>query len=273
MTNTPEALTAQFKAESAAELTKTLHIMSIDSDSAPLAVIPDGFQLKDLSQHYPPRYNTNDYKFGKIESFTRYIEENKTSQTRLFINDKAAFAVIDSSVGEDVRRQAHKATLPLTFHEDFAIVLRKNKIWMPQEDFAEFCADIAHCIVEPDSATLLELAQELRGITKVTWRNGKRLKDGKFAIEYVETEELSKGGAKNNIEIPDSIKLSMPVFLFGSEMQYKAALYCEFRYRVSPAGIAFCIIVRGLEDVKRESLEQVVANLQKATTIKPFVLA
>lgn len=256
-----------------AELNNTIN-KKIDeySEPSPLAIIPNNCNVVDLSKFVYPSVIDNRISFASIESFNRYLNEAKVARTKVYCTKAIVCAVIDEHdlKGPEAHRRAHQITLPLSYSEDFLRITNANRNWMPQSDFADFLADISHCIVEPDSAELIELAQELRGITKVTWRQGKRLKDGRTAIEYVEEAETSKGGSKGDIEIPDYIKISVPVFSFGEELVWKAAIPAEMRYRVSTNGVAFSFIMRNLEDIQRQAVQEVVAFIEKETQIKPF---
>ena len=242
-----------------------------DNDSAePVIAVPQNYKLEGLSRYMPRRVSqSNKYSFANLESFTRYVNEEKAENTRVFIDAEKAFAVIDHSDKSTPRLQEHRATLPFNYSEDYERIRAVNKQYIKQEDFAELCADLAHCIVDPEPATLLELAQDLRGTTNVKWRNGKKLQNGKISIEYVESEEVTKAGAKGDIEIPSALKISVPVYDCSKD---KAALEAEFRYRVTPGGIFFALIIRGLEEIERQAVESIGAQIAEATSLKPFTV-
>ena len=242
-----------------------------DNDSAePVIAVPQNYKLEGLARYMPRRVTQdNKYNFATLESFTRYVNEEKGKETRIFISAEKALAVIDHNDKETARKQDHRAFLPFAYSEDYERIRNANKQFIKQEDFAELCADLAHCIVEPEPAALLELAQDLHGTTNVKWRNGKKLANGKISIEYVESEEVAKAGAKGNIDIPSNIKLNVPVFDCSKD---KAALEAEFRYRVTPGGIFFALIIRGLEEIERQAVENIGAQIKSNTDITPFVV-
>ncbi|MBK6887064.1 MAG: DUF2303 family protein [Tetrasphaera sp.] len=81
---------------------------------------------------------------------------------------------------------------------------------------------------------MLELAQTIKGHTKVSFESSKHVKSGETAIEWRE-ETTAAAGKKGTLEIPDTIDLGMQVYEGG--VPYK--LTARFRYRIgggAPSG-------------------------------------
>lgn len=101
---------------------------------------------------------------------------------------------------------------------------------------------------------MLELAQTIKGHTKVSFESSKRVKSGETAIEWRE-ETTATAGKKGTIDIPDTIDLGMQVYEGGDAYRLTA----RFRYRISGGALALGYVLERAGDVKRDAFAGVVS--------------
>jgi uncharacterized protein YfdQ (DUF2303 family) len=97
-------------------------------------------------------------------------------------------------------------TVQLTLQpdEDWAKWMQFNERLLPQADFASFVEDVSHTIIEPDNATMLEVASTMFATQKVEFSQSTRLQTGDVALKFEETT-AAKAGAKGQMEVPERI--------------------------------------------------------------------
>lgn len=121
---------------------------------------------------------------------------------------------------------------------DFEAILilhrsRECKAWIgnnttpfTQRSFAEFLEEHADEVVEPDSATLLEVARNLKATKKVNFQEGTNLQNGAISLEYKEEVE----GTAGQLQIPEGFVVELPAFLRDDSI--KIRFNARFRYSI-----------------------------------------
>lgn len=123
-----------------------------------------------------------------------------------------------------------------------------DNVTMNQERMAEHFEDRLVEIVEPDGATMLELAQTLKASKSVQFESGRRLKSGETTLVYKEQVDGS-GGRNGQIIIPDTFTILVQPF--EGSAGYKVP--CRFRYRIREDGLLLSYKMERPEDVLREA--------------------
>lgn len=247
--------------------------------SVPFAVVPEFMKTIDLEQNMPhPARIRRDVTFIDVDSFVEYFSRyRKGQQPKIFCRKEDAgmliTAIIDMDIegrdiyeGDEIKQRVmplpqwaqHKANLRLKFHEDYAIMRNASGVWLPQREFALFIEQNLPMFVDPVGADMLELAQELRGTRKASWRSGKRLDNNTTSLQYAEDEVEAKGGS---ISIPQYITLKSPIFEGLDPIEYKAA----FSYDIlEDHSVSFSIrLLTKLEERRAE--EKVKDEVRKRT--------
>lgn len=117
-----------------------------------------------------------------------------------------------------------------------------------QERMAEHFEDRLVEIIDPDGATMLELAQTLKASKSVQFESGRRLKSGETTLVYKEQVDGS-GGRNGQIVIPDTFTILVQPF--EGSAGYKVP--CRFRYRIREDGLLLSYKMERPEDVLREA--------------------
>lgn len=209
----------------------------------PFAVVPEFMKKIDLEKDMPhPARIRKHPKFVDVESFCTYFEMYKGGhQPKIFHTKDSSgmkiMAIMDMDIqGETIMKEdgsvekqvmplpqwnSHKATLLMKFHEDYAAVRQASGQWFEQREFALFIEQYIHLFTDPVGADMLELAQELRGTRKASWRTGKRLGNNQTSLQY--TEEIDAEAASGSLSIPQYITMRSPLFEGLEPIEYRAA--------------------------------------------------
>ncbi len=110
---------------------------------------------------------------------------------------------------------------------------RKNGKREAQMEFAEFIEDNAPDIVEPDSATMLEVARDLSAKTDVDFASAIRLQNGQVQFKY--SEQIKGTYGSGNLDVPERFTISIPVHI-GSE---RVGITARLRYRIASGKLTF----------------------------------
>lgn len=213
----------------------------------PFTLVPDGVKAIDFEKHMPePRMIRKDVKFIDTPSFVSYFNLFKNSyMPRLFTKKDGLGMVIlcvydYDAPGNDVlvpttvegetatktsmpqpKWNKHLATLSLAFHPDYKELRDLSGKWQSQDEFSLFIEANTHLFKTPDGATMLELAQDLKGVRNANWQSGKRLANGQVALSYIETIEAKS--TRGEITVPEYLIMSSPIFDGYDPQDLKAA--------------------------------------------------
>lgn len=102
----------------------------------------------------------------------------------------------------------HTLTLQLQADEDWKAWMGLNGRLVEQAKFAEFIEDVAHTVVSPDNATMLEVASTMVAKHQVEFSQSTRLQTGDVALMFEETTN-AKAGTKGDIEVPERIVVQL----------------------------------------------------------------
>lgn len=212
----------------------------------PFVALPPGYQVHNLENYVKfldarlptPRRVKKSMTFIDVDSFVSYFTKFKAGhQPQLFAaHDTAGLSIMcvfdydeagDGKTPTTAAWNTNLAYLRLAYSRDYQEMRNKADRWFGQEEFALFVEENTHLFIKPDGATMLELAQELKGVRNVAWQSGKSLHNGQVSIEYIETlEAVSKRGA---IVVPQHLELKMPMYEGFKDMPINAA----FRWKLN----------------------------------------
>jgi uncharacterized protein YfdQ (DUF2303 family) len=151
-------------------------------------------------------------------------------------------------------------TLNLPATPDWTLWLGKNGQLLDQAVFAEHIEDGAHCIGDPDPATMLEIAQSFQAHTNVSFKSGSRLTSGETRLQY-EEEVNARAGQTGSIEIPDAITLRLQPFEGSPTYEVLA----RFRYRLAGGNLKLGYRLIRPDIVRREAFLAVGAQITENT--------
>lgn len=213
----------------------------------PFVVVPEGLKLLDVEKHMPvPSRIRKNITFTEVGSFLDYFKLFKDAYKpqifatldaigikflSVFDFDGPGIALEDGRItAPQPQWNTHVARLNLSYHRDYQALINNAEKWHEQEDFALFIEENSHLFTNPDGATMLELAQDLKGFRNVDWKTGKRLANGKVTLEFV--EEIEARTTKGDVLVPETLHLTSPIFEGFPPQEIVAA----FRYRLDGNG-------------------------------------
>lgn len=239
---------------------------------------PDGSRVIDVRDQIQrtkdhPRRKTGAVTLAQHDSFVAYLAKHGMPETELWADiDKdritavinahaAATGDLDDPDDEGVAGWGdHRATLQLVTTQDWRDWTGNSGKLVGQQEFAEFVEQHLPNFIRPSAADMLELAQTIKGSTKVSFESSKRVKSGETAIEWRE-DTTATAGKKGTIDIPDTIDLGMQVYEAGAP--YK--LTARFRYRIGAGQLVLGYVLERDGDVKRDAFGQVVQQVAADT--------
>lgn len=257
----------------------------IYNPSAPFLVMPEKTTVVDMEQNMPfPRMVRKNIMFVDSPSFLSYFKLFKDSYLpRLFCKN-------DDEMGMEIlcvfdydgpgREQeghptsapqpmwnAHKASLQLAYHPDYKAIKDSENQWFSQQDFALFIEENTHLFQKPDGATMLEIAQHLKGVRNANWQSGKRLANGETKLEYIETIEAR--AVRSDLVVPELLTLVSPIYDGYETREYNA----DFRWRMEDGGKIVFSYRLLTKLVERNATEQVKLSIVKETGLPLYNVA
>ncbi|MFJ2292142.1 DUF2303 family protein [Streptomyces sp. NPDC087894] len=176
----------------------------------------------------PPR-KTGTTTVRDVDSFLAYFDKHGDESTEVYadVEMRTITAVLDAHAADAPRWSRHRLELRLRPTSAWSAWIHADNKLMSQAAFAEFIEDNLVDLVEPDSATMLELAQSFEATTSAEFQSSQRLDSGQRRFSYVEDVQ-AKAGHKGDIVIPATLTLALRPFE-GCE-PYKVV--ARFRYRL-----------------------------------------
>lgn len=212
-----------------------------------------------------PTRKTGYYYFTDPDGLVGYITKHGLPETEMYADvDKGTVTtIINAHEGSGLNSPGwgdHTATLTLRKTDDWTDWTGNNGKWHPQTAFAEFIEQHLPNCVEPNGATMLELAQSFKATKSVNFEQSKRLKSGETTLEYRESVEAS-AGQRGGITIPDEITLALAPFEHGAPYKVTARL----RYRIDSGQLALSYVLIRPRDILLDAFNAVVADVAEST--------
>lgn len=144
--------------------------------------------------------------------------------------------------------------------------LRKTKAWdewtsldgklLTQDQFANFLEDHLPNLVDPDAATMLEIAQSIKATTKAEFQSSSRLTSGERKFSFVEDTKAS-AGTKGDLAIPETFKIAVPPF----EGADAYSMTARFKYRLDRGQLALGFKLEQPEERAKAAFADVLATI------------
>lgn len=227
----------------------------------PQVVVPEGFHVLDLAStaQRPDRIKANP-TFWDVDSLVSYGNrfnagfENDTN-TVVFgdRSTRKVTAIFDYHSAEGPDWAQHRATLTMRYTSEWTAWVNNHKKCFEQEAFANLLESLQPDIVEPDGATLMEVALSLETKTGVAFKSAFTQKNGMKTLQYSETTEAS-AGPTGSLKIPDKLVLNVKIFE-GDELPSRVEAF--FRFRVTNGKLVLFYELIRPERVVEAAFEQV----------------
>jgi uncharacterized protein YfdQ (DUF2303 family) len=185
----------------------------LEDDGRDVVLVPEGMRLESLERfdREPDRIRSH-VRMPDLESFNDYLVRFGDKERTVVFADLAAQkfrACLDYHQVEGPSWCEHLADLELAYSEEWLAWTGIHGKMLPHVDFAEFLEERAPDIVEPDAASVLEVAQGLQvdGSAKVV---SVQSLSGAKRIAFEESETVRS--AREGVEAPERLELHIPVF-------------------------------------------------------------
>lgn len=242
------------------------------ADTLYTIVVPSGatHHVIDLEQYLPnPHRARGTVKVGTVAAFERYVRRHDAAATTTLWVDPDSHrvvAVFDDHAAATDDGQAgwghHRAVLQLKTTDAWRHWTGKDGALLKQDDFSEHIEDGLIDIIEPDGATMLEVAQSIQGTVRADFKQARRLSNGAVALQYVE-EQSATAGKRGDLEIPEQFVLAIAPFLGEDAYRIKARL----RYRIRADSLVLGYRLDRPDDVLRDAVDGIAARLGEAFSL------
>lgn len=118
----------------------------------------------------------------------------------------------------------HRATLTLKHSTDWLEWIQRDGRLYSQTEFGEFIEAMGHTIVEPDPATMLEVATTLTAKSTLDYSSRTRLDNGDVAFKFEQDTTMRAGRGPTQIEIPSEFTFEARVWEGTDPVQVTARL-------------------------------------------------
>lgn len=222
-------------------------------------VVPDGYTLTvvDVEKlrtpfRAVPQRTVGTVHVDDVESFLEYWGKHANEESEIYWRDTKVIGVVNASAKDGPQHGDHRVVLELKYSPEWVRWFNLSGRLLPQDKFAEFLEDAGSNVVDPDYATMLEIAQDLRATSKLDFEAGNRPQNGQRHFKYMETID-AKAGRRGELEIPERIGLLLRVFQGQDPVNATA----RFRYQIgNPLQLGFTI--DRVEDVVNEARDLVI---------------
>ena len=229
-----------------------------------------------------PRRLSGTVELDDPDTFSVYVNRLRTDDTALYatLPRQSVTAVFNDHPAVDggaslAGFRDHTARLTLTTHPDWSAwksrdmgsTTQNGRTGMyPQAAFGEFIEDMAHTIIRPDSAEMLEIALTLTGKRSLDFGSRHRLDNGDTAFTFVEETTARAGRGGQTIEIPNRFTIRVPIFLGTEPVEVEARL----RYAADGDGVRMGYRVLRWKDHERDAFGAVVDTVTDETGVHAF---
>lgn len=222
------------------------------------------FQVLDLREYLDkykdaPDRVTGSVRVQKVEDLVRYVKRHDVAENTTIWLDAKSHAVVAvlNDHGKDAPQWGdHRVSLTLEKTPEWQHWLKYDGQLLSQVDFATHIEEGLNEVVEPDGATLLEIAQSMIGSVDAQFRSAHRLRDGSLKFAYIE-EVQAGAGQDGELEIPKTFTLSISPFV-GEE---PAPITARFRYRITDQKLKLAYNLERPWQVEREAVDRVAVKL------------
>ncbi|ROO82643.1 uncharacterized protein YfdQ (DUF2303 family) [Actinocorallia herbida] len=201
-----------------------------------------------------------------LPSFVHYWQRHHDDDSELFLNtDKLTItAVLDAHMGyepvnEGARWGRHRLTLKAMHTPEFLGWIGLNRQGMGQRTFAEHIEDHLKTILEPDAATMLEIAETFQASTKVKFSSRTRLSNGDRRLEWEETTD-ARAGEGGKLTVPSTFTLGLKPFEWSEPYKVTARL----RYLITGGELRITYLLDDPARIVEAAMRKLAADLQEA---------
>jgi uncharacterized protein YfdQ (DUF2303 family) len=220
-----------------------------------------------FEREFPVRIDAKP-RFGTVESFGQYVNRYKTDATLLFAKRKAneIYADFEYHLPGEPSWNAHRATLPVQFSEEFSAWHRVLGQSLTQLQLAELLDARIDDIREPAAAVVLTAVQNFGLRRTATLKQALDLNSNRVQLVY-EENDAGKGGG--SIDVPTQFVLRVPIYE-GAKVADDVTV--RLRYAVREKELSFTLSIPKLQPLLKTAFEAELASAEEATGLQAMLV-
>lgn len=190
----------------------------------------------------------------QLEGETRFYASLVEPQAVAVINDDSPGARGDGQQAGAWRD--HIALLRLQRTPEWSRWRDRDGEMVSQTEFAEFLELNMRDVIDPDAATLIEIARAFTVSSDIQFRSAQNLSTGETQFAYDEQHQATAGGTKK-IEVPKEFTLDIAPFQGTPKIHVTARL----RYRLRNGSLTLGYMLDNPLDIEREGFRNIVEDV------------
>lgn len=253
------------------EIDTTLIVRTVDAEH--------NIEIHDLERYLEtPRHARGGAVIHDADSFAKYVtrlvggeaaSNRMTAAASLWADDEARSVVCvlnDHGDGVTPGWRDLRATFNARVDADWERWRNNNTKPMTQLAFGEFLQDMAHTIVEPAAASLVQTAMSFTAKRNLQFESAARIDTGDINLVYRETTKSEP--VRGNIEMPSAIVVQTPVFYGQPAIQISARI----RPRIQDGQLQISYVLQRPDLAERESFGEIVTTIDQHTPDIHFMM-
>ncbi len=237
---------------------------ALDIGKVHVIATPSGVQMYDLTGDQwtdQPARKTGTTTLRDVGSFLAYHAKHADEHTEVYadVETLTITSVLDAHQPDAARWGQHRAVLALRTTKAWKEWITNSGRLVDQEAFAGFLEDHLPDLLEPDAATMLEVAQSIQAATKANFQSGTRLHSGERKLVYTE-ETTAKAGQRGELTIPETFVIGLKPFEGADGYRLTA----RFKYRINGGNLQLGYKLERPEDVQQAAFADVLNAVTEA---------
>lgn len=232
-------------------------------------LLPPGHTLEYLKRPALPFRKSGVVKLSDADSFVQYWKlEGSVDTGNIYgaLEPAQFLAVLNDNTDEPGWRD-YRALYVLKHSKEWQTWMKFNKNdFAGNEAFAVWLEDNSVDIIDPDPAKMMDIALNLRVKQSQGFSNAVRLQDGNIQFAYSNVVEGSAANEAGAIVIPETFRLSVPVFEGLQAPKYE--LEARFRYRLHSGALTIRYELVRPHKVIEQAFKDLVVKIEAETKAK-----
>lgn len=229
----------------------------------PFLALREDFQPHSLERYLPkPTRKSGNINVQDTAGFLAVFKRHHTENSTVIYADRnrAIFkAVFNDHSETEAGWRDHTCRYACPKSNEWQVWCENDGQKMSQERFAHFIEQNLVDITEPNSAAMLEISRELVARKSANFSSSIRLSNGSHQFAY--DEEIRGSTKSGNLEVPETFKIGIPVFLNGDGYAIEARL----RYRIKENHLEMWYELIRANDVYEDAFNQIFEHIAAET--------
>jgi len=223
----------------------------------------ENVRVVDLEQHLlNPRRPRGTVTVHDPEDFAQLVNrlaDSHHSTVWADVDANKVTAVFDDHATADTAGwRQHTANLALKPDPDWQRWMQFNDKLDDQEWFADFLENVAHTVIDPDAATMLEIATTFRATVGSAYSGGIKRQSGDVSLTYKQETE-ARAGASGQLEIPNTFTVRLAPWLGVDAVDVTARL----RYRLRDGNLRIGYSLLRPDRVKQDAFALILNRMRE----------